>query len=263
MATYLDRILEHHRARAQKGQPAASLVADAAAAPPPRDFAGALSAQGLSVIAECKRRSPSLGPIDLDLDPASLAKEYVAGGASALSVLTDVEFFGGSPEDLVSARAGVEAPVLRKDFTVCESDVYEARAMGADAVLLIVAALDQSELSGLLSLSSELGMAALVEVHDEVEMDVALGAGAAMVGVNQRDLFTFVVDPGRALRMAYLIPPGVVSVAESGIGSPRQAAALEAAGYDAVLVGEHLLRSDDRRAAVRALAGGSHPRAGE
>lgn len=215
------------------------------------------------MIAECKRRSPSLGPIDLDLDPASLAKEYVAGGASALSVLTDAEFFGGSPEDLTSARAGVAAPVLRKDFTVCESDVYEARTMGADAVLLIVAALGADELSELISLSSELDMAALVEVHDEVEMDVALGAGAAVVGVNQRDLFTFAVDPGRALRMAYLIPPGVISVAESGIGSSRQAAALEAAGYDAVLVGEHLLKSGDRRAAVEALLAGTRTRAGE
>lgn len=263
MATYLDRILEHHRARAQKGRPPASLAAGAAGAPSPRDFAGALSGPGLSVIAECKRRSPSVGAIDEGLDPASLAKEYVAGGASALSVLTDAEFFGGSPEDLVSARAGVDVPVLRKDFTVCESDVCEARRMGADAVLLIVAALDARELSDLICLSSELGMAALVEVHDEVEMDVALGAGAAMVGVNQRDLFTFGVDSGRALRMAYLIPQGVVSVAESGIVSSRQAAALEAAGYDAVLVGEHLLRAGDRRAAVRALLAGTGARAGE
>ncbi len=255
--------MESHRAGAPRGGPSPALAAQAQEAPPVRDFRAALSAPGLGVIAECKRRSPSVGTIDSELDPASLAKEYVDGGAVAISVLTDSEYFGGSVDDLVAARSEVAVPVLRKDFTVCESDVYEARAMGADAVLLIVAALSGSELAALVSLTESLGMTALVEVHDEVELDTALGAGAEVVGVNQRDLFNFQVDPGRALRMAYLIPAGVVSVAESGIGSARQVRALEAAGYDAVLVGEHLLKSADRRGAVSALLSSTGPGPGE
>jgi indole-3-glycerol phosphate synthase len=256
MATYLDAILAAHRARAaQDERPRDELEAAVAAAPPPRPVVAALRAGGLSVIAEVKRRSPSKGDLvpGGDLDPALLAKQYAAGGAAAVSVLTDRPHFGGSPGDLVAARAACELPVLRKDFTVSEADVYDARAMGADAVLLIVAALDDRELRGFHDLATSLGMAVLVEAHDEREVGRALAAGARVVGVNQRDLVTFEVDTDRAVRVALAIPVDVVRVAESGIGGADDARRLHDAGYDAVLVGEHLVRSGDPSAAVRRL----------
>jgi indole-3-glycerol phosphate synthase len=210
----------------------------------------------MAVIAEIKRRSPSKGDLAPDLVPAVLAKAYADGGADCLSVLTDQEFFGGSNDDLAEARvAAVDVPLLRKDFTVSEADVYDARAMGADAVLLIVAALVEGELSKFLQLAHRLEMAALVEVHDEAELQRALDAGAKLVGVNQRDLRTFEVDRARAERLAEAIPPGVVKVAESGIGSAEDVDRLAACGYDAILVGESLLRSSDPAAAVRTLKG--------
>jgi indole-3-glycerol phosphate synthase len=207
----------------------------------------------VSVIAEVKRRSPSKGDLFAGLDPAVVAKEYSAGGAAALSVLTDAPHFGGSADDLATARAACELPVLRKDFTVCEADVYDARAMGADAVLLIVAALDDAELRDFHHLAADLGLAVLVEAHDEAEVERALAAGARIVGVNQRDLVTFQVDTDRAVRVAGAIPTGVVRVAESGITGPADARRLADAGYDAVLVGEHLVTSGDPAAAVREL----------
>jgi len=207
------------------------------------------------VIAEVKRRSPSKGDLFPDLDPAALAREYAAGGAAALSVLTDTPHFGGSPEDLGAARAAVSIPVLRKDFTVSENDVADARLMGADAVLLIVAALDDDdELVHLHARALELGLDVLVETHDEAEVERALRCDAlGVVGVNQRDLVTFAVDTSRAVRVAAAIPAGVVKVAESGVRGPDDARALAAAGYDAVLVGEHLVTSGDPSAAVEAL----------
>ena len=218
-----------------------------------RDFGAALAVPGLAVIAEVKRRSPSKGDLAIDLDPAVLAKEYAAGGAAAVSVLTDEPHFAGSAADLRAARAACDLPVLRKDFTVCEADVYDAVAMGADAVLLIVAALDDAELQAFHALATELGIASLVEAHDEREVDRALGAGARFVGVNQRDLETFTVDTDRAVRVAASIPDGVIKVAESGITSQAAARRLWAAGYDAVLVGEHLVMSGDPTSAVREL----------
>lgn len=212
-----------------------------------------MQADGLSVIAEIKRRSPSKGDIRATLDPALLAKQYEVGGAAAVSVLTDGTHFGGSPADLAVARAACELPVLRKDFTVCEADVYDARAMGADAVLLIVTALDDAELAAFHALATELALTALVEVHDEAEVDRALGAGARVVGVNQRDLTTFEVDTERALRVASAIPRDVIRVAESGITSASDARVLRGAAYDAVLVGEHLVTSTDPSLAVREL----------
>jgi indole-3-glycerol phosphate synthase len=188
-----------------------------------------------------------------DLDPAILAGQYLAGGASALSVLTDVDWFGGSPEDLAAARAAVPLPVLRKDFTVCENDVADARLMGADCVLLIVAALSQTELAAFHALAVELGLDVLVEVHDEPELERALEVGATVIGVNQRDLVTFQVDTDRAVRMAPLMPAGVVRVAESGVRGPDDAARLAEAGYHAVLVGESLVTSGDPRGGVAAL----------
>src|SRR4051794_8464074 len=207
----------------------------------------------MSVIAEIKRRSPSKGALAADLVPGVLAKQYDAGGAAALSVLTDEPHFGGSSADLVEARAAVDLPVLRKDFTVAAIDVVDAVAMGADALLLIVAALEDAELRALHALAVELGRHVLVEVHDEAEVERALLAGARLVGVNQRDLVTFEVDTDRAVRVASAIPDGVVKVAESGIRGPADAKRLAEAGYDAVLVGEHLVTSGDPAAAVREL----------
>jgi len=258
MPTYLADIVAAHRARAaQDRRPLAELVENAARTPAPRDFTGALRADGLSCIAEIKRRSPSKGALNLDLQPDLVAKEYVTGGAACLSVLTDVEFFGGSPRDLTSARQAAGLPVLRKDFTVQEADVADARLMGADAVLLIVAALDDEELPRLAALGAELGLAALVEVHDEDELERALEAGAGLVGVNQRDLRTFAVDHERACALAARIPAGVLAVAESGIRDADDARRLADAGYDGILVGETLVRAEDRAAALRTLVG--HP----
>lgn len=258
-ATYLDRILAAHRGAAETDDRDLAALLDAAAKlPPARGFAAALELAatiGVGVIAEVKRRSPSKGDLAPDLDPAELAREYQAGGAACLSVLTDEAFFGGSAADLAAARAAVELPVLRKDFTVSRRDVCDARIMGADAVLLIVAALDDGELSDLHALAVDLGLDVLVEVHDEPELDRALAVGATLVGVNQRDLVTFEVDHARAVRVASAMPEDVIRVAESGIRGPEDVAALADAGFDAVLVGESLVTSGDPRAAVAALRG--------
>src|ERR1700676_1740711 len=186
--------------------------------------------QGLGVISEIKRRSPSKGDLDPTLDPEAVAKEYEAGGAACLSVLTDAEFFGGSADDLAAARAACSLPVLRKDFTVSPLDVCDARLMGADAVLLIVAALSGQELASFLDLSRRCSLAALVEVHDENELERAVDLGAEVIGVNQRDLRTFEVDHGRALRMGEVMPAHVTAVAESGIESPADVRRLAEAG---------------------------------
>jgi len=257
--TYLTGIIASHRARAASDDRSLdALVAEAQSVPAPRPFAGRLSVSmggELAVIAEVKRRSPSKGVLDAELDPAQVAADYEAGGAACLSVLTDGEFFGGSALDLRSARAACTLPVLRKDFTVCAADVCDTRLMGADAVLLIVAALSDEELVSFLGLAQELSLDALVEVHDAAELERALDAGAELVGVNQRDLRTFSVDHERAARLVESIPPEVVAVAESGIGSGDEVRRLADAGYQAVLVGESLVRAPDRPSAVRALSG--------
>jgi indole-3-glycerol phosphate synthase len=252
----LDRIVAAHRkAAAGDTRTLDELERAALAGRPVRPFRAALGAPGIGVIAEIKRRSPSKGDLAPGLEPAVLAKAYAEGGADCLSVLTDVEFFGGSADDLAEARVACDLPILRKDFTVSEADVYDARAMGADAVLLIVAALSPPELSALRLLANQLDMAALVEVHDEEELERALEAGAKLVGVNQRDLRTFEVDTARAERLAAAMPPGVVKVAESGIRDAGDVDRLAAAGYDAVLVGESLVTSPDPSGAVRSLKG--------
>jgi indole-3-glycerol phosphate synthase len=256
--TYLDRIVAAHRARSRKDDRDRRRVLEAAeASPPTRGFADQIaSGAGLAVIAEIKRRSPSKGDISPGLDPAETAVSYADGGARCLSVLTDEEFFGGSSTDLELSRGACELPVLRKDFTVSELDVCDARIMGADAVLLIVCALEDGELVNLHSLAVELAMDALVEVHDHDDLERALEIGAELIGVNQRDLRTFEVDDSRAVEMAAAIPPEVIAVAESGISGPEDARRLADNGYQAVLVGESLLRSADREKAVRAL--GAH-----
>ena len=254
MADVLEHILDvHRRAAAADRRPVDALLAEAASRPAPRGFRAALEAPGLSVVAEIKRRSPSRGELAPGLVPGVLAKAYAAGGAACLSVLTDAEFFGGSAADLAEARAACDLPVLRKDFTVCERDVCDARLFGADAVLLIVAGLDDRELAALHRLAEQLSLAVLVEVHDEWELDRALDAGATLVGVNQRDLRTFEIDRTLAERVRARVPDGVVTVAESGIRNGADAAGLAAAGYDAILVGESLVTAGDPGAALRSL----------
>ena len=256
VATYLDRILDHHRMRAASdSRTTDALVEQVGDLAPTRGFRAALLGDSLlSVISEVKRRSPSKGDLFADLDPAQLARTYADAGASCLSVLTDEPHFGGTASDLRAAREQVGVPVLRKDFTVSANDVVDTRLMGADAVLLIAAALDDAELADFSALATEVGLDVLVEIHDEVELARALeGTGANLIGVNQRDLLSFEVDQSRAVRVAAEIPVGVVRVAESGVRGPDDARALAAAGYDAVLVGEHLVTSPDPARAVTDL----------
>jgi indole-3-glycerol phosphate synthase len=258
MATYLDTILERHRAATRLDErPLDALIDDARAMPAARGFRTALRGrQQLTVIAEIKRRSPSKGDLNVGLEPSEWAASYERGGAACLSVLTDEEFFGGSVADLAAARAACTLPVLRKDFTVSAHDVVDARLMGADCVLLIAAALDQVELTDFHALAQDIGLDVLVEIHDEGELERAVDVGATLIGVNQRDLVTFEVDHERARRMARLIPDTAVRVAESGVRGADDARALEAAGYDAVLVGETLVTSGDPVAAIADLVSG-------
>jgi indole-3-glycerol phosphate synthase len=264
MGTYLDGIMSWQRARAAGDVRAVIDLAESARsasrADPPRPFEKALRpSAGVAVVAEFKRRSPSAGPISEGSDPSSVAVEYERGGAACVSVLTDAPHFGGSAEDLQAARHATSIPVLRKDFTVCLADVYDSRIMGADAILLIASVLTDDELRAFLEESQALAMAAIVEVHDEAELERALACGATIVGVNQRDLRTFEVDSERAERLAALIPGDIVRIAESGIATARDVSRLVAAGYDAVLVGESLMRHTDRASAVEELrsAGGA------
>ena len=254
---YLDKIVQSHREKAAREQRNLDdLVGQARALPVTRGFAEQLvvgSREQLCVIAEIKRKSPSKGVLHPDLNAANISALYEQGGASCLSVLTDEDFFGGSIEDLQNARASTSLPVIRKDFTVSEFDVVDARLMGADCVLLIAAALSNDELSRFFDLATHIGLDVLVETHDESELDRALNVGANVVGVNQRDLITFEVDHARAERMASLIPPTVVRVAESGVRDVRDARRLRDAGYDAVLVGESIVTANDPAAAVRDL----------
>lgn len=255
MATYLTAIVERHRAEsAADNRNLDELLAAASNLEPTRPFATALTAtDDLAVIAEVKRRSPSKGDLNATLDPAALARQYEHGGASCVSVLTDHHSFGGSAADLSAARSAIALPVLRKDFTVDARDVVDARLMGADCALLIVATLDELELVEYLGIARALGLDALVEVHDEPELEVALQAGATLIGVNQRNLTTFEVDPDRAARVGVAIPADIVKVAESGIGTADDARRLADVGYDAVLVGETLVTSADPAAAVSSL----------
>jgi len=258
VTTVLDRIVAAHREVAASDERPLDALAERAAAIATagggRDFRAALAdPAGVSVIAEIKRRSPSRGDLFPGLDAAALAKSYAAGGAACLSVLTDVDFFGGSVADLETARAAIDIPVLRKDFTVSERDVYDARIMGADAVLLIAAALATSELARFRDLAVSIGLTALVEVHDEAELSRAIAAGADVIGVNQRDLRSFDVDRELAARLAAKMPDGVVKVAESGIRDAGDVTRLSDAGYDAILVGESLVTSSNPTDAVRAL----------
>ncbi len=254
-ATYLDKILARHREiAAADDRPFERLLDEARSSAPARGFRSALAGRGqLSVIAEIKRRSPSKGDLAIGLDPATWAATYERGGAACMSVLTDVEYFGGSIDDLRAARAACSLPVIRKDFTVSERDVLDTRIMGADCVLLIAAALAPAELASLHALATDVGLDVLVEIHDEAELEHALEAKATLIGVNQRDLVTFQVDHERAVRMAAVIPDHAVKVAESGVRGRDDARSLRDAGYDAVLVGEMIVTSDDPAAAIADL----------
>lgn len=232
----------------------------AAAAPTPRDAYAVLREPGVGVIAEVKRASPSKGALADIPDPAALAKDYAAGGARCISVLTEKRRFGGSLDDLDAVRAVVEVPLLRKDFVVSSYQVHEARAHGADLVLLIVAALEQNVLVGLLERIESLGMTALVEVHSEEEADRALSADARVIGINARNLRTLEVDRSVFERIAPGLPTNVVKIAESGIRGPHDLIAYAASGADAVLVGEGLVTDRSPRQAVADLVtAGSHP----
>ncbi len=232
----------------------------AAAAPPARDAYLLLRKPGVGVIAEVKRASPSRGPLAEIPDPAELAQEYAAGGARCISVLTESRWFGGSLADFDAVRAAVDVPLLRKDFVVSSYQVHEARAHGADLVLLIVAALEQNALLGLLERVESLGMTALVEVHTEDEADRALAAGARVIGVNARNLRTLEVDRSVFERIAPGLPNMVVKIAESGVRGPHDLIRYASSGADAVLVGEGLVTQKSPRDAVAELVtAGSHP----
>jgi len=250
----LARIVEHKRAELARDLPQrAELERRAGARSDYRDFKSALTAHPPSVIGEIKKASPSKGVLTEHFDPASNARMYASGGAAALSVLTDREFFHGSLSDLETARAAVSVPVLRKDFTLDGFHVTEAAAHGADAILLIVALLDERALRDLRELAARYRMAALVEVHDDFELETALASGAEIVGVNNRNLHTFDVNLETSLQLAAKIPAPVVKVSESGIHSRADVARLADAGYQAFLVGEHLMKSADPSAALREL----------
>jgi indole-3-glycerol phosphate synthase len=250
----LARIVDHKRTELRNtSRQRAGLELSAASRKAVRNFRAALMKSSPAVIAEIKKASPSKGVLSHDFDPAAIARLYSAGGAAALSVLTDREFFKGSLDDLISARGAVDLPVLRKDFTIDEVHVIEAAAHGADAILLIAALLEESDLRRFRELADLYHMDALVEVHDQAELDRALGSGAEIVGVNNRNLHTFEVTLETSLLLAEKIPSSVVKVTESGIHSSADIKLLSAAGFNGFLVGEHLMKSADPSAALREL----------
>lgn len=253
-----ERIVQVRRER----EPVPALERRAAAASPRAPlFESALAAPGrVNVIAECKRRSPSRGVLAPVYDPVAIARQYESGGAAAISVLTEPTFFDGALDHLTAVRAAVAVPLLRKDFIVHDYQLLEARAAGADAVLLIVAALEQDALPRLQQRAAELGLATLVEVHNEEELARALDSGARLIGVNNRDLRTLAVDVEASFRLAGRIPANVVAVSESGLQSRTDLEKLSAAGYRAFLIGERFMTDSDPAAAIRELIGGAADR---
>ena len=236
-------------------KPLADVRSAARDTPEPADFLGALQQEGISLIAEVKKASPSKGVIRADFDPERIAAAYAENGARALSVLTDEAYFQGCDAYLVAARRESGLPTLRKDFTIDAYQLHEARAIGADAVLLIVALMDGSQLGDLLGLGEELGLSALVEVHTDDELRRALGAGARLVGINNRDLKTFTTSLDTTFALLEEIPDSITTVSESGIHHRQDVERLQAAGVDAVLIGEALMREQDIGAKVRELLG--------
>ena len=249
----LDDIVAHkgeELAAVRRLRPLADVIAAARDQSPPRGFGQALRQPGLSVIAEVKRKSPAKGVLNQAVDPAQQAGLYAQAGARAVSILTDQRYFDGTNADLEAVRRAVSLPLLRKDFTIDEYHVYEARSIGADAILLIVRALDQSQLTGLQALAWELGMDVLVEVHDAAEIERALAAGSAIVGINNRDLATMTVDLAATVRLRALIPASVTLVSESGIRGPEDVRTVTRVGVNAILVGEALMAAGDPAATL-------------
>jgi indole-3-glycerol phosphate synthase len=249
----LGRIVAHKREELARSAAEVERWERQAESRTPRDFRAALTAKRPAIIAEAKKASPSKGVLASNFDPARIASAYERGGAAAISVLTDERFFQGSLADLQMARAAVSLPVLRKDFTIAKSQIVEAAAHGADAILLIAAILNEHEMREFREEAARFGMAALVEVHDRNELDKAIASGAEIIGVNNRDLATFQVTLETSLRLAEHMPAGVVRVTESGIHNAADIARLSAAGFHAFLVGEHLMKSDDPAAALARL----------
>ncbi len=254
---FLDVILQEKSrqlARAKAVCPEAEMRRRADARTTPfRGFEAALRAEGVRVVAEIKRASPSKGDLAPDLDPSTVAAAYEAGGATALSVLTEPAFFKGSIHDLQTARDAVSIPVLRKDFIVDPYQIHESRAIGADAILLIVRILDDAQLRALLALTRDNGLDALVEVFDDADLDRALAAGATLIGINNRDLGTFATDLSNATTLARRIAPPAIAMALSGVASAADVAALAARGLSRFLVGEALVRSADPAALLREM----------
>jgi indole-3-glycerol phosphate synthase len=251
-ADILERILARKRAEleaARAALPLAEMQRRAAAAPPPRDFVGALrakiAADRPAVIAEVKKASPSKGLLRDEFDPSAIARSYEAGGAACLSVLTDRDFFQGAPEHLAEARAACALPVLRKDFVIEPYQVFESRAMGADCILLIVAALARQDMQGLEASARSLGMAVLVEVHDGRELESALSLGTPLIGINNRDLRTFETRLEITLGLLARIPDGRIVITESGISGPADVSMLRSKGVPGFLIGEAFMRAPD------------------
>jgi indole-3-glycerol phosphate synthase len=259
--TFLETVVERTREevdRRRRAVPASELEGRIGPVPRGRPFSEALVGEGISLIAEMKRASPSRGPIRPDASVTEVVRAYERAGAAACSVLTEGEHFGGSLDDLVEARTAVRIPLLRKDFVVDEYQLLEARAAGADAVLLIVAALKRKRLARLMAAAGDLGLDCLVEVHGEKDMDKALAAGSEIVGINNRDLHSLEVDTATTFRLLPDVPAGTLVVAESGIQSRDDVRRLQDAGVDAILVGEALMRAVDPAGTVRALMGPVH-----
>ncbi len=268
MSDVLQRICAEKRraiAAAKAARPAAALQREAEAAEAPRGFAAALrravAAGRYGLVAEIKRASPSRGLIRADFAPPSLAHAYARGGATCLSVLTDEPYFQGRPEHLVAARSAVGLPVLRKDFMLDPYQVLEARALGADCILLILAALDDGEARTLADAAADWGMDVLVEVHDRTELDRAAGLGASLIGINNRNLKTLKVDLAVTEELARAVPPGALLVSESGLEHPADLARMARAGARCFLIGESLMRQSDVEAATRALLAPAEARA--
>jgi len=245
---FLQKILETKREEIQERKvllPLSELKRRLAESPPPLDFDGAIRSRDRALVAEVKRSSPSRGRIREDFDPVAIARIYAEGGAAAVSVLTESRFFEGRDSFLRDIRQNVNLPLLRKDFIIDPYQIYETRFLGGDALLLITRALDDGRLKEFIRLSSELGLASLVEIHDEADLEKALSSGAGIIGINNRDLSTFATDLEVSLRLAPLVPQGMTVISESGIRSRSDIQRLESAGIHAFLVGETLMREKD------------------
>ncbi|MBX5478610.1 MAG: indole-3-glycerol phosphate synthase TrpC [Pyrinomonas methylaliphatogenes] len=259
MSDVLSRILETKRRKVERARSTISIemieraARDERGRRTPHSFRAALAQEGINIIAEIKRASPSKGTINADIDPATLARQYAAGGAAAISVLTEEDHFRGSLDDLRAVRAAIDLPILRKDFIFDEFQIYEAAAAGADAVLLIVAALDEATLARLRSVAEGLGMDALVEVHTVEELNRAHACGASVIGVNNRNLRTFEVSLRASEEVAQRARDGVLLVSESGLSDEREIESLTRMGYRAFLIGEALMRAPDPADLLRRL----------